>query len=211
MLNELTTRRDIVEAGRRMYLRGFVSGSDGNISARVADNEIIVTPSGVSKGFMTEDMLLRLDLDGNVLSGAMQPSSEVKMHLAVYKKSPSLMAVCHAHPPVAAAFAAAGVALDKPYLQETVTQLGIIPVAGYAPPGSEDLATGAAAFCRDYAGALLEHHGAVTWGSSVMQALFRMECLEHTATVAMHSRTMGFTRTLSEEQIAGLIAMRMSL
>ena len=213
-LNEFEARSDIVEAGRRMYMRGFVNGNDGNLSARISENRIIATPSGVSKGFMTEDMLVRLDLDGNVLSsgggdsGGLKPSSEIKMHLAIYRKSPLLRAVNHAHPPIATSFAAAGVALDKAFLQETVMLLGVIPVAAYAPPGSVDLADGAAAFCVDYHGALLEHHGAVTWGDSVMQALYRMESVEYTASVAMYSRMLGFTRTLNQERIDELVSMR---
>jgi L-fuculose-phosphate aldolase len=205
---ELPARRDIAEAGRRMYMRGFVSGNDGNLSARISENAIIATPSGISKGFMTEDMLVKLDLDGNVLGGDLIPSSEIKMHIAIYKNSPDILAVCHAHPPAAAAFAAAGVALDKAFLQESVMLLGVIPVAEYAPPGSEELANSAAAFCCDYHGALLEHHGAVAWGDSVMQALFRMESIEYTATVAMYSKALGFSRTLSAERIDELVAMR---
>ena len=205
---EDSARSDIVEAGRRMYLRGYISGSDGNLSARLSDNVILATPSGVSKGFMTADMLVKLDLDGRPLDGLLTPSSEIRMHIAVYKKSPDIMAVCHAHPPVAAAFAAAGVALDKPFLQETVMLLGVIPVAAYAPPGSEELASGAAALCLDYHGALLEHHGVVTWGDSVMQSLYRMESVEYTASVAMYSRMLGFDRTLDRDKIDGLVALR---
>ena len=206
--DEISARRDIIEAGRRMYMRGYVCGNDGNLSARISDNVIIATPSGVSKGFMTEDMLIKLDLDGNPLAGTLNPSSEIKMHIAVYRKAQKIRAVCHAHPPVSTTFAAAGLALDIPYLQETVMLLGVIPVAEYAPPGSEELASGAASFCRDYHGALLEHHGAVTWGDSVMQGLFRMESVEYTATVAMYSRMLGFNRTLDKKRIDELIAMR---
>ena len=206
--SEAAARRDIVEAGRRMYMRGFVCGNDGNLSARIADDAIIATPSGISKGFMTEEMLIKLDLDGNVLFGSLAPSSEIKMHLAIYRKSTDILSVCHAHPPVAATFAAAGIALDKPFLQESVMLLGVIPVADYAPPGSAELANGAAAFCCEYHGVLLEHHGAVTWGSGVMQALYRMESVEYTATVAMYSEMLGFTRTLSKERVDELIAMR---
>ena len=206
--DESEARRDIVEAGRRMYMRGLVCSNDGNISARISEDAIIATPSGVSKGFMTEDMLIKLDLDGSVLEGTLKPSSEIKMHLAVYKNSPDLRSVCHAHPPVSAAFAAAGIALDKAFLQETVMLLGVVPVAGYAPPGSEELAGAAAAFCKEYHGALLEHHGAVTWGDSVMQALYRMESVEYTATVTMYSGIMGFDRTIDKNKLAGLIAMR---
>lgn len=219
--DERSVRSGIVEAGRRMYMRGYISGSDGNISARISKNEIIATPSGVSKGFMTEDMLVRMSLDGNVLSSAVSsspagsappaalaPSSEIKMHLAIYRQSPELGAVCHAHPPVSAAFAAAGAALDVPYLQESVMLLGVIPVAKYALPGSDELANGAAAFCRDHHGALLEHHGAVTWGADIMQALYRMESVEYTAAVAMYSKMLGFTQTLDAGQVDALISMR---
>ena len=230
MSDEKCARRDIVEAGKRMYMRGYISAGDGNLSARISDDVIIATPSGVSKGFLTEDMLVRLDINGNVTgdggdfagrgdgddsavgsrhsAGRLKPSSEILMHLAIYRKSPDIKAVCHAHPPVAAAFAAAGVALDKPFLQESVMMLGVIPVASYAKPGSQELADGAAEYCCEYNGALLEHHGAVTWGDNVMQALFRMESVEYTATVAMYSRMLGFDRTLGPERVNELIALR---
>jgi len=203
--DENSARRDIVEAGRRLYARGFVCANDGNISARISDNVIIVTPSGVSKGFMTEDVLIKLDLDGNVHNTTQEPSSEVKMHLAIYKKSPEIIAICHAHPPVSSAFAAAGVALDKVFLQETAIFLGVIPVAKYEKPGTYELAFGAAEFCNDYHGVLLEHHGPVTWGDSVIQALYKMERIEYSATIAMYSKMLGFDRTLSKEQIAELL------
>jgi len=206
--DEITARREIVEAGRRLYSRGFICASDGNLSARLSRDVIIATPGGVSKGFMTEDMLLKHDIDGNILGGYLAPSSELKMHLAIYRQSPGILAVCHAHPPVSATFAAAGVALERAFLQETALFLGTIPVAKYAAPGSEELAYGVAEFCAGYSGALLEHHGTVSWGSSVNQALFRMEGIEQAATIEMYSRAMGFDRTLSKEQIAALAALR---
>ena len=110
--------RDILEIGRRMYAKGFAAGNDGNISARVGDDEIWATPSGVSKGFMTEDMLVKMKLDGTVLEGTWKPSSEVKMHLRIYRENPDVRAVVHAHPPAATAFACAGLPLDRPLLQE---------------------------------------------------------------------------------------------
>jgi len=209
--NEKEARRDILEAGYRMYIRGFVSANDGNLSVRISDTEVIATPSGISKGFMKDDMLIKVDMDGNVLSGTMKPSSEIKLHLAIYKNNAQLRAVNHTHPPVASTFAAAGVALDKAYLQETAVTLGVIPVAKYALPGTEDLAIGAAEYCNDYHGVLLEHHGAVAWGDSVMQALFRMESIEYAATITMYSKTMGFTKTMSKEQIEDLKKLRPGL
>ena len=202
--DEIAARRDIVEAGRRMYMRGFVCANDGNLSARLSENVIVATPSGVSKGFMSEDMLIKLDLDGNVLEGTLEPSSEIKMHLAVFRRSPEILAVCHAHPPVSSSFAAAGVALDKVFLQETALYLGVIPVAKYAAPGSEELAYGVAEYCPDFNGVLLEHHGAATWGAGVMQALYRMEGVEYAATIAMYSKILGFDRTMSKEQLNAL-------
>jgi len=211
--DEQTARHDIIEAGRRMYMRGFVCANDGNLSTRLSENTIIVTPAGVSKGFMTEDMLLKLDMDGNVFNGSgdLKPSSEIKMHLAIYRRSPEILAVCHAHPPVSTTFAAAGVALDQAFLQETAVSLGVIPIADYAIPGSSKLADSAAEFCIDYHGVLLEHHGPVTWGDSVMQSLYRMESIEYTATIAMYSKLMGFERTMSKEQIDAVVTLRPGL
>jgi L-fuculose-phosphate aldolase len=209
--DEKEARRDIVEAGRRMYMRGFICGNDSNLSARISENEVIATPSGVSKGFMTEEMLIKTDMEGNVISGAMKPSSEIKMHLAIYKKNAELRAVNHAHPPVASAFAAAGEALDKAFMQETVILLGVIPVAKYAVPGSKELASSASDFCLDYLGTLLAHHGVIAWGDSIMQTLFRMENIEYAATIAMYSKMLGFKRTMNAKQVKELTALRPGL
>ena len=177
--SEEQAKRDIIEAGRRMYAGAYVAANDGNISARVSENEIWATPTNVSKGFMTEDMLVKLDLDGNVLGGTLRPSSEVKMHLALYREDAAILGVVHAHPPIATAFAAAGIPLDEALLQETVVMLGIVPVVPYTCPGSSELAEKVAPFCCDYNAALLEHHGAVTWAGSVMEAYYRLERVEY--------------------------------
>lgn len=200
--------RDILEIGRRMYQRGFAAGNDGNISARVGENEIWTTPSGVSKGFMTEDMLVKVTLDGQVLEGSMKPSSEVKMHLALYREMPDCGGVVHAHPPVSTTFAAAGVPLDRAYLQEAVVLLGEIPVAPYAMPGSKELAESVVPFCGKYNGLLLEHHGAVAWAADPIHAFYRLESIEYNATVAMYSRMMGFDRPLTERQVDDLLTLR---
>ena len=208
---EQNARRDIIEAGRRLYMRGFVCANDGNLSARISQDAVIATPSGVSKGFMTDDMLVKLDLDGSILEGSLTPSSEIKMHLAIYRQSADILSVCHAHPPVSTTFAAAGIPLDKALLQETAVSLGVVPIAKYAMPGSDDLAEVAAGFCIDYHGVLLEHHGSVAWGADVMQALFRMESIEYTATVTMYSKIMGVERTMSTRQIEDLKTLRPGL
>ncbi|MDR3210096.1 MAG: class II aldolase/adducin family protein [Oscillospiraceae bacterium] len=189
--SDLEARRDILDAGRRLYARGLVAANDGNLSARVSPTELWATPANVSKGDMSEDMLVKLTLGGAVIAGTRAPSSELLLHLAVYRRSPEVLSVVHAHPPYATARAARGLALDRLLLAESETLLGVIPLAPYAPPGSDALAEGAAAFCPAYKGVLLERHGAVTWGGSVTDALFRMERLEHTAHIEYLAGNIG--------------------
>ena len=127
-------KRSILDIGRKLYERGFVAANDGNLSVRVGENAVWATPTGVSKGSMTEEMLVKLDLDGHVLEGTHKPSSEVKMHLRVYREQPQMRGVAHAHPPFSTTFAAAGLALDEALIQETVVLVGTVPVAPYAVP-----------------------------------------------------------------------------
>lgn len=201
-------KAEILEAGRRIYQRGLVAANDGNLSVRVGENALWVTPTGVSKGSMTEEMLVKLDLEGNVLMGTRKPSSEVKMHLRIYREDPEVRAVVHAHPPAATAFACAGIPLDNLLLQEAVVQLGPVPVAPFALPGSQGVADSVAPYCRTCRGLLLEFHGAVTWGDSMQQAHYRLECLEQTALVTLHLRTLGCQRKMPPELIRDLEALR---
>ena len=198
----------ILEAGRKIYQRGLVAANDGNLSVRVGENALWVTPTGVSKGAMTEEMLVKLDLDGNVLEGTRKPSSETKMHLRIYREDPLIRAVVHAHPPIATAFAAAGIPLDRPVLQEAVVQLGTVPVAPFALPGSQGVADSVAPYCRKYRALLLEYHGAVTWGDTMEQAHYRLECLEQLAAVTLHLRTLGCDRVMPEALARDLEGLR---
>ena len=156
--SDAQAKAEILDAGRKIYQRGLVAANDGNLSVRVGDNALWVTPTGVSKGAMTEDMLVKLSLDGTVLEGTRKPSSETKMHLRIYQENPAVRAVVHAHPPAATAFAAAGLPLDRPVLQEAVVQLGTVPVAPFALPGSQAVADPAAGIPRR--GHLGNLHGA---------------------------------------------------
>ena len=200
----------ILDAGRKIYQRGLVAANDGNLSVRVGENALWVTPTGVSKGSMTEAMLVKLDLDGNLLEGVRKPSSETKMHLRIYQEDPLVRAVVHAHPPAATAFAAAGLPLDRPVLQEAVVQLGTVPVAPFALPGSQGVADSVAPYCRQYRALLLEYHGAVTWGDSMEQAHYRLECLEQLATVTLHLRTLGCDRQMPDALVRELEGLRPS-
>ena len=201
----------ILEAGRRMYARGLVASNDGNISCKVSATELWATPTGVSKGFMTEDMLVKMDINGNVLEGNLKPSSEMKMHLAIYRENPEAIAVTHAHPPVSTAFAVAGEPLESPVLQEFIVQIGTVPVAKYAPPGSVELAESVVPFCKTHNGVLLANHGVVTWGKDVMNAYFRLESVEYYATIMLYTNIIGKRRELSDEQIAELMVIRKNL
>ena len=201
-------KQEILEAGRKIYQRGLVAANDGNLSVRVGDNALWVTPTGVSKGSMTEEMLVKVDLEGNLLEGTRRPSSETKLHLRIYRENPDVRAVIHAHPPAATAFACAGIPLDKPIIQEAVVFLGTVPVAPFALPGSQAVADSVAPYCREYRALLLEYHGAVTWGETMEQAHYRMECLEQLAQVSLHLKTLGCDRVMSNSLVTDLEGLR---
>jgi L-fuculose-phosphate aldolase len=197
-------KAEIVRYGRGLFEHGYVVSNDGNITVKVSENEIWCTPTDVSKGAMTPDMMAKLDLDGNQVGGSGQPSSEVKMHLRVYKENPDVRAVVHAHPVYATTFAIAGVPLDEPTLMEALMQLGCVPVAKYAKPGVEEVPESIAPFCRKYNAVLLSNHGALTWGKSLDMAYRRMEVLEDYAKVTFNLHLLGKARYLTNEQLAGL-------
>ena len=201
----------IIEIGKRMYMRGFVAANDGNISVKTGENEIWATPTGVSKGFMTPDMMVKLDLMGNILEGAYKPSSEIKLHLRAYRENPEIGAVTHAHPPAATSYAVAGVPLDAAVLQEAIVQLGTVPVAEYAVPGTEGVAEAVAPFFNTHNGALLANHGALSWGADVFQAFFRLESIEYYATILLNTAIIGKRRELTDSQIDELMEVRRKL
>lgn len=202
----------IVDIGRRMYERNFVAANDGNISLKVADDVVWATPTGVSKGYMTEDMMVQVRLDGTVLYKKDRgPSSELKMHLRAYRENPAIGAVTHAHPPASTAFAIAGISLGKPVYPEATVNLGIIPCVHYETPGTEGVPDSIAPYCKTYNGVLLSHHGPVTWGRTLTEAFYRLEAVEHFALITLYLKQIGKERTLSRGQVAELIAIRKSL
>lgn len=202
----------ICEIGRRVYNRNYVAANDGNISVKVSPNEIWTTPTGVSKGYMTPDMMVKMDLVGKVISGNLKPSSEVKMHLRVYNENSEVNAVVHAHPPVATSFAIAGISLEKPVLPEAIVLLGNVPVAPYALPGTQEVPESIAPYCNTHNAVLLANHGALTWGRDLMEAYFRMESLEHYATILMYSNNiLRKANELKQSQITDLIKIRESM
>ena len=205
-------RAQILETGRRMYARQFVASNDGNLSCRVGQDAVWATPTGVSKGFMQEDSLVMLRLDGQVLSqGALPASSEVKMHLAIYRQNPDIGAVVHAHPPLSTAYAIAGKALDAAVYPEALVNLGVVPCVPYARPGSRELPEAVAPYSLSHNAVLLANHGAVTWGRTMEEAWFRMEALEQYALILMYVGMIGGAQPLSQSQVAEVLAIRESL
>lgn len=208
-ISEKAAKKAIIDIGQRMYLKNFVAANDGNISIKTGDNEVWATPTGVSKGFMKKKMLVKVDLDGNILEGTYKPSSELKMHLRAYKENSQIQSVCHAHPPICTCFAIAGIPLDTPVLAEAIITLGNVPVAPYAELGSEEVPEAVAPYCRTHSGILLANHGAVTWAGDAYKAYYRLESMEYYANILMLTeKIIGKQNTLTEEQIERLIAMR---
>ena len=208
-LSDQEAIEQILEVGRRMYARNYVAANDGNITCRVSPDALWATPTGVSKGYMTREMLIKVDLEGRVMEGRAAPSSELKMHLRVYQENPMVRACVHAHPPAATSFAIAVIPLDRPILPEAVVQLGVVPVAPYAAPGTREVPDSIAPYCRTHNGVLLANHGALTWGMSPMQAYMRMESLEYYALVTMYTgNIIGRANELSCEQVDRLVGAR---
>jgi L-fuculose-phosphate aldolase len=200
-------REEICSVCRLLYERGYVVSNDGNVSARVAPDKVLITPSGVGKGRMTPEMLVLCDLQGSVLEGDRYPSSESKMHLMVYRERSDVMSVVHAHPPISTAFAICRRPLRERYLAETVLGLGEVPVTEFAMLSTDEVPNSVKPFVRDHNAVLLANHGALTWGPSVLAAFDRMEVVEQTARVYYYVDRMGGGVEITPEQAETLRSM----
>jgi L-fuculose-phosphate aldolase len=201
-------RRQICRTGRSMYERGLVVACQGNLSARLDSNRILVTPAGTCKGRLTTGDILVTDLSGTVLCGTGQPSSEIQMHILFYRLRSDVQAVCHAHPPTATGFAAAGRALEEAVLPEVVVSLGKIPLAPYGMPGTWELCAGLESLVTKHNAILLENHGVVTCGQTLDIAYQRLETVEQFARILLTAESLGGPHLLSTAQVQKLIAAR---
>jgi L-fuculose-phosphate aldolase len=201
-------KADIVEVGRRLYARGFVASNDGNITIRLSEDRLLTTPKNVSKGFMTPEMMVVVDLDGRKVAGTRDASSELKMHLEVYRQRADVKAVVHAHPALATGFAVAGVPLDRAVLAEVICTLGSIPIAEYATPSTQELPNAVRQYIRAHDGLLLANHGALTVGADVFSAYYKMETIEHFAKISLTARLLGGERLISQEEVLRLQSLR---
>lgn len=203
-------KEQICDICHKMWQLGWVAANDGNVSVKLEDGSYLVTPTGISKSFITPERLLRIDENGNVLEGldGFRPSSEIKMHLRCYKEREDVEAVLHAHPPVATGYAVAGKSLDEYSMIETVIALGSVPVTPYGTPSTYEVPDAIAPYLENHDAVLLQNHGALVVGADLLTAYYRMETLELFAKISLNAHLLGGAKEISEENIDRLISMR---
>ncbi len=205
MTDVANARRAIVDVCRRLYQRGLIAGSDGNVSVRLNDQCVLVTPSGLSKVDVTVDDLVEVAMDGTHLRGTHRASSEIAMHLQLYKTRMDIGAVVHAHPPTATAFSVANEPIVSNVLPELLVQVGAVVAVPYATPGTPALSAALEPYLASHNAFLLANHGATTVGPSLRVAHQRMESLEHGARILLMARLLGRVNTLSASQVEALV------
>ena len=201
------TREAIIDICQCLYQRGFIAGTEGNVSVRVDADRIWITPSGHHKGMMHADDLLLIDLEGRVHAGEGRPSSETPMHLVCYQRRDDIQSVVHAHPPIATAMTVTGSPLATNLLPEAVIVLGDVPTVPYHLPSTWDFAKMVGEALQYTNAALLENHGAVAVGASLQTAFNVMETIERAAQIFFLAKTLGHVRPLSSEAITALQAL----
>ena len=209
-MTELEIKQQICDIGKRIYDKGMVASNDGNISVKISDNEFLCTPTGVSKGFMTPEFICKVDANGNVIEAneGFKPSSEIKMHMRVYKERPDVKSVVHAHPLYATSFAIAGIPLTAPIMPEAIIALGAVPIAEYGTPSTEEIPDAVSKYVQDYDAVLLANHGALTFSDSLLNAYHKMESVEFYAQLLYQARMLGGPKELSEAQVHRLYEIR---
>lgn len=212
MSEHSSIRRELCDIGRRVYERGLVSGTDGNLSARLADGTYLVSRSGVCLGVLAEDDFVVIDAAGRAIDGTSRPSSERWMHLAAYAERPDIHAAIHAHPPTVVAFTVASdVAFPQNALPELVLAFGTIPICGYATPGTEEGAAIIREPIRQADAVILDRHGSLTVGATAEDAFNKLDKLEHGARTLWSAQLLGGVRPLSEDQLVRIAAVRSRL
>jgi L-fuculose-phosphate aldolase len=208
MASEHKLRREIVETGKRLHQSGFIAACDGNLSVRLDKKRVLVTPTGMSKGAMRASDLVIVDMSGRKLKGRREMTSEIGMHLMIYRMRPDVRGIVHAHPRTATGFAAAGMALNQPLVCEVVIGLGQIPLAPYGTPGTPELAKTLEPLVPQYDAILMANHGVVTYGSDLQSAYMKMETVEHFAQIALVTHILGKQQLLACADLEKLVLAR---
>ncbi|MCX6152457.1 MAG: class II aldolase/adducin family protein [Ignavibacteriales bacterium] len=203
----MSLRKELIEACHKVYQQGFVAATDGNLSCRISKNRFLITPSGKSKGELCEKDLLEIDENGKILKGSGKVSTEFKLHLFVYKNREEVKSVIHCHPVFATAFAASGLALDKPVFPEVILTLGKIPICKYATPSTKAVTSSMEPYIKTAWAMLLANHGAVTLGKNIRDAFYKMEKLEHTAKTIFVAKLLGGEKILSRKNVIELYSI----
>ena len=200
--------RALVRCCRGLWEAGLIAGADGNVSVRAGPDRLLVTPRGLLKAELELSDMVAVDLDGRHLDGCRQATTELDLHLRVYRRRPDCGAVVHAHPPSATAFALAGEAIPEDVLPEITLLMGSVPVVPYATTGTPSLGDAVEPYLAGREAVLLANHGALTWGADLAQARIRMESLEHGARILLAARTLGRVTRLTREQLDALHRLR---
>ncbi len=209
MPDQAQHRAEIIQFGRLLHQKGYVAATDGNITVRLDGSTILSTPTGMSKGLMETDDLVVVDLNGRKISGRRSVSTEIGMHLLIYRLRPDIHSVVHAHPTTATGYAAAGIPLNKALVSEVVLSLGSIPLARYGTPGTPELTEALEPLIADHDAILMANHGVVTYGDTLLRAYMKMETVEHFAKIALVTHLLGQQQPLSDEAVEKLVAARL--
>lgn len=201
-------RKLLVDVGRRLYDKGYVPGTDGNLSILVEKSTILITPSGTAKGHLHERDLVLVNIEGNLIAGDKKPSSEMLMHLFAYARRPDIKACCHAHPPYATAFSVVGKQLPANILPEVVLSVGQIALTEYAPPGTEMVPKSLEKFIKNHSAFMLKNHGVLTIGKDLEEAYHRMETVEHFAKILYIAQGSGTIGHLDDSEVKRLEKIR---
>ncbi len=208
MASERQYREEIIRFGRMLHERGFVAATDGNLSVRLDHRRILATPTSMSKGMMRASDLVIVDMEERRIAGRRDVSSEIGMHLLIYRLRPDVRGVVHAHPPTATGFAASGLALNQPLVCEVVIGLGCIPLARYGTPGTPELTNALEPLVWQYDAILMSNHGVVAYGEDLSHAYMKMETVEHFARIALVAHVLGHQQLLGAQEIEKLIVAR---
>lgn len=212
--HEGALRHEMVRIGQMMYEAGLLCGFEGNLSVRLDDNRILITPSGLHKGLLRPEQLLVVDNDGRVVGYStearrgLRPTSELPMHLEAYRQRPDIAAVVHAHPPITVALSIAGVPMDTPLLPEVIVLLGKIPMAPYSMSSSPEGADAIRELIRRHDAVILQRHGTLTVGNSLTQAFMRLETVEQNARINFMLAQLGAGGPMEGRELVKLLKMR---
>jgi L-fuculose-phosphate aldolase len=207
-MSDFEIRREIVRIGSLLHEKGFIAATDGNISVRLNDFTVLATPTCMSKGMLTEEDLVTVDMRGKKLAGYREVSSEIAMHLMIYRVRPDISAIVHAHPPTATGFAAAGLPLDEALVSEIVISLGTVPLAEYGTPGTSELCDNIEPHVEEHDAVLMANHGVVAYGDDLLTAYMNMETVEHFAKISLVAHQLGTKQTLSADRVRSLLELR---